>query len=227
MMKKRVAAKAPSTKPKRSAALPNDIAQAIRDQITRGVLSPGVHLGQTELAQRFGASRVPIREALKLLTADGVVVHDPNRGFFIANLSSHEARELYRMRHLLEAELLASVQWPNKQQLAEMKEHLARMERLLATGKSAEWVTEHRRFHQMIFALSPFRFIVEEVERLLRLTDRYRSIVQPPATRKAQQERHLLRALATRDRDRLLAGFEEDRAEIEAGLLRGLAARGL
>jgi hypothetical protein len=79
----------------------------------------------------------------------------------------------------------------------------------------------------MIFDLSPLRFIVEEVQRLLRLTDRYRSLVQPPVNRKAQQERHLLKALATRDRARLLAGFEEDRAEIEAGLLQGLEARGL
>jgi DNA-binding GntR family transcriptional regulator len=214
-------------KGKRTAGLPTNIATEVRAQITRGVLSPGVHLGQAELAQKFGASRVPIREALKLLTAEGVVIHDPNRGFFIASLSSDEARQLYRMRHLLEAEILASVQWPNKQQLAEMGEHLDRMEKLLATGKAAEWTVEHRRFHQMVFDLSPLRYIVEEVERLLRLTDRYRSLLQPSLNRTAQQERHLLKALANRDRARLLAGFEEDRAEIEAGILQSLAARGL
>ena len=131
------------------------------------------------------------------------------------------------MRHLLEAEILASVQWPNKQQLAEMGEHLDRMEKLLATGKAAEWTVEHRRFHQMVFDLSPLRYIVEEVERLLRLTDRYRSLLQPSLNRTAQQERHLLKALANRDRARLLAGFEEDRAEIETGILQSLAARGL
>jgi DNA-binding GntR family transcriptional regulator len=229
MKKSSVKKKSTSTAPKvtRSAGLPANIAREVREQITRGVLSPGVHLGQAELAKKFGASRVPIREALKLLTADGAVIHDPNRGFFIATLSSEEARQLYRMRHLLEAEILASVQWPNKKQLEELGNHLDQMEKLLATGKSAEWVTEHRRFHQMIFDLSPLRFIVEEVQRLLRLTDRYRSLVQPPVNRKAQQERHLLKALATRDRARLLAGFEEDRAEIEAGLLQGLEARGL
>jgi DNA-binding GntR family transcriptional regulator len=109
-----------------------------------------------------------------------------------------------------------------------MGEHLDRLEELLATGKSAEWTVEHRRFHQMIFDLSPQRIIVEEVQRLLGLTDRYRSLLlQPAQNRKAQQERHLLKALANRDRARLLAGFEEDRAEIEAGLLQALEARGL
>jgi len=226
------AAPAPS-KPKRqtrSAALPTMIAQRVRDLITRGVLSPGVHLGQAELAAQFGASRVPIREALKLLTADGVVVHDPNRGFFIATLSSEEARQLYRMRHLLEAELLASVEWPNKQQLAALEEQLERMESLLTAGNSSEWVHAHRRFHQMIFELSPQRVIAGEVLRLLRLTDRYRSILPVQliqGERRATQERHLLKALANRDRAKLLEHFEHDRAQIEAGVLRGLQDRGL
>jgi DNA-binding GntR family transcriptional regulator len=212
----------------RTAGLPTRIAQQIRDLITRGVLFPGVHLGQAELAQKFGASRVPIREALKLLTAEGIVLHDPNRGFFVANLSSDEARQLYRMRHLLEAEILTTVQWPNKKQLGELETHLVRMEKLLIEDDSNEWVEAHRRFHQMIFGLSPDRVIMEEVLRLLRLTDRYRSMLHPSRKEtKVTQERHLLRALANRDRSRLLAGFEEDRAHIEAGLLRGLASRGL
>jgi DNA-binding GntR family transcriptional regulator len=231
MAKKPHSRKSKPTKPtekKRGAGLPANIAQEIRNLITRGVLSPGVHLGQAELAAKFGASRVPIREALKLLTADGIVIHDPNRGFFIAMLSSDEARQLYRMRHLLEAEILANITWPDKKQLIELEEQLERMEVLLSKGNSVEWVDAHRRFHQTIFALSPQRYIVEEVQRLLRLTDRYRSLIHPlPAENKAHQERHLLKALATRDRERLLAGFASDRAAIEAGLLSGLVARGL
>lgn len=213
---------------KRTAGLSSNIGHQIRELITRGVLFPGVHLGQLELAKKFGASRVPIREALKLLTADGIVLHDPNRGHFVANISSDEARQLYRMRHLLEAEILATVRWPNKRQLAELENHLGRMEELLIEGYSNEWVDAHRQFHQMIFDLSPERVIVEEVHRLLRLTDRYRSMLHPTdEDMKATQERNLLRALAARDRAGLLAGFEEDRARIEGSVLRDLASRGL
>jgi DNA-binding GntR family transcriptional regulator len=214
----------------RGASLPNAIVHHIRDRIARGVLSPGIHLGQAELAAQFGASRVPIREALKILTADGVVVHDPNRGFFIANLSSEEARQLYRIRHLLEAELLASVQWPNREQLAVLEKQLDRMEALLADGNSPDWVQAHRQFHQMIFDLSPNKVIVQEVLRLLRLTDRYRSIlpVQPiHGMRRAKQERRLLKALANRDRALLLKQFEVDRSEIEQALMHSLKARGV
>ena len=227
--KRRSAPKGAKGRP-RSASLPNAIVQHIRDQIARGVLSPGVHLGQAELATQFGASRVPIREALKILTADGIVLHDPNRGFFIANLSSNEARQLYRIRHLLEAELLASVEWPNREQLAALEKHLERMEILLADGNSPDWVQAHRQFHQMIFDLSPNKVMVQEVLRLLRLTDRYRSIlpVQPiHGARRAKQERRLLKALTSRDRAMLLKQFEEDRTEIEQGVMRGLKARGV
>jgi DNA-binding GntR family transcriptional regulator len=165
---------------------------------------------------------------LKLLTAEGIVNHDPNRGFFVANLSSNEARQLYRMRHLLEAEILATLEWPDKKQLAELEKHLLRMEKMLKDDGSNDWVDAHRQFRTMIFGLSPERVIVEEVQRLLRLTDRYRSMLSPNRNEnRADQERHLLRALATRNRARLLSGFEADRARIEAGLLRALEGRGL
>ncbi len=227
---KRRSARKPANGRPRGASLPTAIVQHIRDQIARGALSPGVHLGQADLAAQFGASRVPIREALKILTTDGVVVHDPNRGFFIANLSSEEARQLYRIRHLLEAELLASVEWPNREQLAALEKQLDRMEELLANGNSPDWVPAHRQFHQMIFDLSPNKVIVQEVLRLLRLTDRYRSIlpVQPiHGARRAKQERRLLKALANRDRALLLKQFEVDRSEIEQGVIQSLKARGM
>jgi len=229
---RRQSLRAPAAKRTRGASLPTAIVQHIRDQIARGVLSPGIHLGQAELAAQFGASRVPIREALKILSADGVVVHDPNRGFFIASLSSEEARQLYRIRHLLEAELLASVEWPNRRQLAALEKQLESMEALLADGNSPDWVQAHRQFHQMIFDLSPNKVIVQEVLRLLRLTDRYRSVlpVQPihGAHRpRAKQERRLLKALASRDRGLLLKQFEVDRSEIEQGVMRSLKARGI
>ena len=56
--------------------------------IVRGALAPGVHLSQADLAETFGVSRFPVREALKLLAAETIVVHDLNRGFFVAALSS-------------------------------------------------------------------------------------------------------------------------------------------
>ena len=97
--------------------IPARIAEQIRQFVARGKLAPGVRLGQSELAAQFDASRMPVREALKLLTAEGILIHDPNRGFFVAEQSSDEARQLFKMRHLIEDSLLASIRWPSKNEL--------------------------------------------------------------------------------------------------------------
>jgi DNA-binding GntR family transcriptional regulator len=210
--------------------MPETIATGIRDLVARGVLAPGVHLGQMELAERFQTSRVPVREALKLLAAEGIINHDANRGFFVAPLSSDEARQLYRIRHLLEVELLASVEWPSKPQLAALRALLDELGQLLEQGKQMEWVARHREFHRSIFELSPKKVVVREVLRLLALTDRYRSLAPVVLTRgdrKVTQERHLLQALTNRDREKLLQVFEEDRTQIERDLLSILESRGL
>ena len=143
-----------------------------------------MHLGQSQLADRFEASRVPVREALKLLVAEGLINHDPNRGFFVAEVSSAEARQLYRMRHLLESELLSTVDWPSEAKLAELTERVAELQELLETGDRPKWAIRHRDFHNAVFDLSPDKTIVAEVQRLWTLSDRYRSLL--PAARLAQ-----------------------------------------
>jgi DNA-binding GntR family transcriptional regulator len=115
------------------------IATKTRDLITRGVLAPGVHLGQMELAEQFKASTPPVREALRLLAGEGVIEHDPNRGFFVSKVSSDEARQLYRIRHLIEADVLATVDWPNKRQLADLKQMLVELERHHKDRKRDLW----------------------------------------------------------------------------------------
>jgi DNA-binding GntR family transcriptional regulator len=222
---------APASAEARNPSIPARIAEQIRELIVRGALSPGVHLGQMQLAERFGASRVPVREALKLLAAEGLLLHDPNRGFFVAALSSDEARQLYRMRHIIEAELLSTVEWPSPAQIAELDAQLDELDQLLTDGDRAQWAIRHRDFHRAIFDLSPQKVLVREVLRLWTLTDRYRSLLPAPQATEGQSgvqdERDLVDALAKKDRQRLLREFERDRSHIETMLLGLLGARDL
>jgi DNA-binding GntR family transcriptional regulator len=217
-----------STSP-REPNLPKRIADQLRELIGRGTLPPGLQLRQMDLAERFRASRVPIREALKLLHGEGIVEHDPNRGFFVASLSIDEARQLYRIRHLLEGELLSTVRWPNTAELVALRAKLKELEAALQDQNAPEWIAHHRAFYRMLFDLSPEKVLVAEVLRLIRLTDRYRALaahVLPNRRRKPIPERHLLAALAKRDRERLLTAFEQDRKLIEEGIQAVLTARG-
>src|SRR6188768_3857444 len=93
-------------------SLPSLVADELRGLIVRGTLLPGEHLGQTQLAERFGRSKVPVREALKLLATEGFLRHDRNRGYFVSRLDLHEARQLYSLRRWIESQLLETAEWP-------------------------------------------------------------------------------------------------------------------
>ena len=72
------------------------------DEIRAGRLAPGARLRETELAARLGTSRTPVREAIRLLEADGLVVHVPRLGASVRRLDHAEVTELYEMRAVLE-----------------------------------------------------------------------------------------------------------------------------
>ena len=207
------------------------IADELRSLIAGGVLAPGIRLGQIELAEQFSSSPVPVREALKLLTSEGIVEHDPNRGFFVTRLSSSEAQQLFRMRHLLEDELLQSVEWPSEAQLTELRRQAVELEDLLDAGDRRVWWLRHREFHRTIFDLSPNKVMVREAMRLWTLTDRFRAIL--PMPRRSSEQRNLVRkhdlveALAEQDREKFIRIRRERRDSFEGMVLEMLGDRNL
>lgn len=210
--------------------MPSRLAADIRELINEGKLSPGQQLRQQDLARRFGISRVPVRETLSLLVAEAAVCHDPNRGFHVAPLSSSEARQLYRIRHLLETQLLSTVRWPHASELADLRARLALLDHHLTERARAAWVRAHREFHGAIFALSPDAVLRREVMRLMRQTDRYRAMAVPDIAGyrfPADPEHHLVETLAAQDRSALLDAYRHDRNAVEERLLASLTARGL
>ncbi|MGK5531200.1 GntR family transcriptional regulator [Streptomyces sp. URMC 129] len=78
------------------------VCTAIRDDIVGGVLPPGTRLAEEQLAQRYGVSRVPVREALRTLESEGFVVSRRHAGACVAQLGDREAADLLDIRALLE-----------------------------------------------------------------------------------------------------------------------------
>jgi DNA-binding GntR family transcriptional regulator len=203
----------------------NTIAEELRQLVAGGTIPPGLRLGQIELAAQFNASPVPVREALKLLTSEGIVEHDPNRGFFVARLSSAEARQLFRMRQLLEEELLQSIDWPDEQQLDDLRSHAIALDELLDARDRREWWIRQREFHQAIFDLSPHKIMVREAMRLWTLTDRFRAVL--PLPRRPSTQLELVEALAERDRKALLTLRRDRRDAFEKVVMEMLEERNL
>ncbi len=81
---------------------PDAVREKLRRAIRSGKLAPGLQLKQDELAERFGMSRIPVREALRQLEVEGYVTIHPNRGAVVAELSLDEILELMEIRIALE-----------------------------------------------------------------------------------------------------------------------------
>jgi DNA-binding GntR family transcriptional regulator len=156
---------------RRYATTPDLIADALRDEIRRGELLPGRALRQEELAERFGVSRLPVRDALLRLEAEGLVAVYPNRGAFVVELSADEVREIYDLRLLLEVDAL---------QVAVPRMTAAALERIESACDTAErgvlgpaWGELDRAFHQSLYAPSARPRQLTLIESLRATVDRY------------------------------------------------------
>ncbi|PTB18088.1 GntR family transcriptional regulator [Trinickia symbiotica] len=79
------------------------VVEHLRTFIVEGVLAPGMKLNERELCERLGISRTPLREALKVLAAEGLVDISPNRGASVSRMSEGEIREMFELMSGLEA----------------------------------------------------------------------------------------------------------------------------
>lgn len=194
-------------------ALSDKMLDTIRASILRGKLHFGQHLSQSGLAEQHAVSKVPVREALKQLHAEGLVDHDRNRGYFVARPSREEALQLYRMRRWLEADLLRTARWPDAEELARLRGLEAQVARPITSDSYDEWIAALTEMRFRIFDLSSEKIILREARRLWNLTDRFRALL--PASASPTGESRLIDALEVRDRDSLLNGYREDRDRIE------------
>jgi len=89
-------------------SLTSAVADKLRDQIIRGEIAEGALLRQDAIASRYQVSRIPVREALRQLEAEGLIIILPNRGAIVPVLSPDDIEELFTIRALLEPEVLRS-----------------------------------------------------------------------------------------------------------------------
>jgi DNA-binding GntR family transcriptional regulator len=126
------------------------IADRVRMEIEEGRLAPGAALNQVELAGRFGLSRIPVREALRQLAAEGYVTYRANKGAVVVSaLAPQEAEEIIEIRECLEVRLmdLASARLA-AEDLREAEDALAAMNQ----AKSPHEIQgAHQRFHTILF----------------------------------------------------------------------------
>lgn len=201
----------------------NIMIDQIRDLILRRVLVPGQRVRQAEIAEMLNVSRSPIREALQGLESEGLVTYQRNRGYVVTRLSAAHLQQAYRMREILETEILHNINWPDTDGLNHLKE--VQSELISAKDSVNNLVRLNREFHFAIFALAEMSLFEEEVGRLWRLTEPYRAVyLVSEATREDIIREHemILECLSQRDRDLLLTLTAQHRKKSEIYLTKFL-----
>jgi DNA-binding GntR family transcriptional regulator len=148
--------------------------ERLRDAILRGEIPAGHVASQAALASELQMGRTPLREALRLLQREGLVVSEPNRRVRIAGLSGSDAEELYVMRIALEAVAIRlTVPRLESAGVAELEGLLAQMTHFLKVGDNIEFRKPHRTFHMALVAGSGPR-VSDSIGQLFDHGERYR-----------------------------------------------------
>ena len=191
------------------------VTRELRDAILDGRLEPGERIGQAAVAERFGVSRLPVREALRALQNEGLVTIVPNAGARVVRLDATELDEVYWLRERLEPAAIAlSVPLLTIDERRVVREHVEEMERVAAAaGDTAAWLAVDVDFHRVLLSRAPLPEVQRLIARLWNVARPYRhAYLQasfPASLEIGHMEHRLLLDAAERgdpvDAERLLA----------------------
>jgi DNA-binding GntR family transcriptional regulator len=200
----------------RRATAQDAVLASLRSDILTGALAPGDQIVQESLAERYGVSRVPLREALKTLESEGQVVYFPHRGYFVVELSVADLLEVYRLRELLEAEAIrAAVPTLGDDDVDVFADLVGEVDAAAARADVIAMTAANRRFHFALFDAAGMPRLSRLLRQLWEATDAYRALYfQAPVNRERVAVEHaaMVAALRARDADALVALHDRHRA---------------
>ncbi len=149
------------------------IARSLRDQILGGSLRPGMPIRQAAVAESFGTSRMPVRDALQQLENEGLVTWVPHSGARVAKMDHREHLELYRVREALEPIAISeSAGRLSEATIARLRELTSEIE--LAADDLQTYLKLDREFHLMTYSAAPLPLILQMIADFWTRTQQYR-----------------------------------------------------
>lgn len=175
----------------------------LRRMIITRELPPGHKIIQEQLAQKLGVSRVPVREALRLLEGEGLVRTEPHRGSFVAELAPEELVQILNLRRLLETDVLAvSIPALGPEHIRILEECIIEMDSAAERGDAHGISLANRRFHLTVIEPSGWNRYISVLNQLWDNSEPYSSLISSDkdahAHRRAQHEA-ILEAIRARD----------------------------
>jgi DNA-binding GntR family transcriptional regulator len=194
-------------------ALYQEVAELLRQRIFSRELTPGSWIDEMKLAEAYGISRTPLREALKVLAAEGLVTMKVRRGAYVTEVSEKDLADVYHLLGLLESDAAGVVaERATPAQLAQLQAVHDQLEG--ATGDRDRFFAINEQFHMLLLETADNRWrsqMVEDLRKVMKL-NRHNSLLKTGRIDESLREhRVLVHALAARDpvaaRQRMLEHF--------------------
>lgn len=151
------------------------VARVVREAILDGRLRSGARIRQEALAKRLGTSRIPVREALLELEAEGLTTMTPHSGARVAKLDLAEHTEIYRLREVIEPMAIAeSVPLLTDEQVDEVRRHHDAVVESAGLADHFKWLAEDRAFHLATYVAAPMPRVRRMIEGFWNTTQQYR-----------------------------------------------------
>ena len=192
----------PSLSPR---ALYEEVAELLRQRIFKREMEPGSWIDELKLAQAYGISRTPLREALKVLAAEGLVTMKVRRGAYVTEVSATDMVDVYHLLSLLESDAAGVVaQKASASELAELQNLHAELEAAARPGviNADQFFSINERFHMRLLAIANNRWrdqMVADLRKVMKL-NRHNSLLKSGRMQESLSEHQaLMAALEKRD----------------------------
>lgn len=197
------------------------IVQALTRAIVEHRLQPGTKLAEQKLADHFGVSRTLVRQALFQLAQKHLVKMEPARGAFVAAPTVEEARQVFQVRRLLEAEMVREfIRNVTPAKLKSLREHMAQEKAALDRRDAAEGVELLGDFHVRMAELAGNAVLTQILRDLVSRSSLISLMYQRDSFAAHSQEEHveLVKALAAKDEKRAVKLMDEHLLHVEESL---------
>ena len=182
-------------------ALYEDVAELLRQRIFRGELAPGSWIDELKLAEEFGISRTPLREAIKVLATEGLVTMKVRRGAYVTEVSTQDLSDVYHLLSLLESDAAGVV--AQRATPAELKELQSLHDELEHASKNRErFFAVNERFHMRLLEIANNRWrdqLVADLRKVMKLNRHHSLLKAGRIAESLKEHRALMRALMARD----------------------------
>ena len=195
-------------------ALYEEVAELLRQRIFKRELEPGSWIDELKLAEEYGISRTPLREALKVLAAEGLVTMKVRRGAYVTEVSDKDLADVYHLLSLLESDAAGVVaERATPQQLAELQALHAELETAAKPGHvdREHFFAINERFHMRLLAIADNRWrdqMVADLRKVMKL-NRHNSLLKSGRIDESLKEhRAIMAALAEKDATAAMARMQ-------------------